>query len=237
MSYEDLLLKINPLILEEKYRAREYSSRVKAPFIIRVDGVAFHRLPEVYEKPRDLRIHSALLVAAYQVVTRYGFFGAYVISDEINFIVSSNPPYSGRIEKLLSIVPSIVSSRASLILSHQVLFDAKIIRLENMSEAVEYILFRARVGFGNFIGSLAKILGLWRKKRPILREQLIQLKKRNVDLSSISTWKKFGSSIVWDKYVKKTINPITGEEIIVSRRRARVYPGPWKLIETIKEIK
>ncbi len=236
MDYIDLLLKVNPLVLEEKYRSREFSAKTKTPFIVRVDGVGFHRLPAVYEKPRDLRIHSALLVAAYQVVNRYGFFGAYVVSDEASFIVLSNPPYSGRVEKLLSIISSIVSSRMSLILGHQVLFDAKIIGLENLNEAYEYVLYRARIGFGNFIGSLASMKGLWRERRPTLNKQLVDLEEKGIDLASISTWKKYGSCIVWDKYVKKTINPKTGEEIIVSRRRARVYPGPWKLLETIKNM-
>ncbi len=236
MSYVDLLLRVNPLVLEKKYKSREFTVKAKTPFVIRVDGVGFHRLPEVYEKPRDLRVHSALLAAAYQVVTRYGFFGAYIISDEANFIVLSNPPYNGRVEKLLSIIPSIVSSRMSLILGHQVLFDAKVVELKGLIEVYEYVLFRARIGFGNFIGSLASMKGLWRKKRPTLKKQLVELEEKGIDLSSISVWKKLGSSIVWDKYVKKTINPITGEEIIVSRRRARVYPGPWKLLETVKSI-
>ncbi len=236
MSYMDLLLKINPLLLEEKYKFREFTANVKTPFVIRVDGVGFHRLPQIYEKPRDLRIHSALLVAAYQVITRYGFFGAYIVSDEANFIVLSNPPYNGRVEKLLSITSSIVSSKMSLILGHQVLFDAKVIELKDLNEVYEYILFRARIGFGNFIGSLASMKGLWKKERPTLRRQLVELKEKGIDLSSISVWKKLGSSIVWDKYVKKAINPKTGEEIIVSRKRARVYPGPWKLLEIVKSI-
>ncbi len=233
---DEVLLKVNPLILEEKYKSREISLRVEAPFAIRVDGVGFHRLPRRYERPRDLRIHSSLLVAAYQVVVRYGFFGAYIVSDEANFIVLSNPPYSGRVEKLLSIVPSIVSSRMSLILGHQVLFDAKIIKLESLDEVREYILYRARVGFGNFIGSLASMMGLWREHRPVLRKQLVELREKGVDISRISVWKKLGSSIVWDKYSKRAVNRATGEEIIVSRRRARVYPGPWRLIEAVNII-
>jgi len=236
MSYMDLMLRINPLVLEEKYKSREFTARAKTPFVVRVDGVGFHRLPEVYEKPRDLRVHSALLAAAYQVVARYGFFGAYIVSDEASFIVLSNPPYNGRVEKLLSIISSIVSSRMSLILGYQVLFDAKVIELKDLSEVYEYVLFRARIGFGNFIGSLASMKGLWKEKRPTLGKQLAELKEKGIDLSSISVWKKLGSSIVWDRYVKKTINPLTGEEIIVSRRRARVYPGPWKLLEAVKSI-
>lgn len=236
MSYIDLLLKVNPLLLEEKYRSKEFTANAKTPFVVRVDGVGFHRLPGFYEKPRDLRIHAALLVAAYQVITRYGFFGAYIVSDEANFIVLSNPPYNGRVEKLLSIISSIVSSKMSLILRHQVLFDAKVIELKDLNEVYEYILFRARIGFGNFIGSIASMKGLWKEKRPTLRRQLIELKKKGINLMRISTWKKLGSSIVWDKYVKRAINPITGEKIIVPRRRARVHPGPWKLLETIKNM-
>ncbi len=234
--YEEALLKVNPLVLEGKYKSREISLKVKAPFAIRVDGVGFHRLPRHYEKPRDLRIHSSLLVAAYQVVVRYGFFGAYIVSDEANFIVLSNPPYNGRVEKLLSIIPSIVSSRMSLILGHQVLFDAKIIKLENLDEVCEYILYRARIGFGNFIGSLASMRGLWREHRPVLRRQLVELKEKGIDLSGISVWEKLGSSIVWDKYSKRVVDKATGKEIIVSRRKARVYPGPWKLIEAVNSI-
>ena len=229
------LLYINPLILEEKFRSREVRGRIAPPFIVRLDGVGFGKALKGFKEPRDQRVHEALINATLQIVERYNLIGAYVVSDEVNLIVYPQAPYNGREEKITSIFSGILSSRVSMILNRQLFFDARIIVLYDLAEAIEYILYRARIGLGNYIGSKARRLGLWVEKRPRIHEQLKGLEAKGIRIDNIAEWELVGSSITWTTIWVEKINPQTKEKIKVKRRRIQVTTGPWMLIETLNK--
>lgn len=230
------LIDVNPLILEEKFRSREVRGRVVSPFIVRLDGVGFSKALKGFREPRDHYVHEALVKAASQIVERYGLIGAYIVSDEVNLVVYPQAPYNGREEKITSIFSGILSSKVSLILNRQLFFDARIIVLYDLAEAIEYILYRARVGLGNYIGSMARRLGLWVKKRPRIHEQLKGLEAKGIRVDSIPEWELVGSSITWTTIWVEKVNPQTKEKIKVKRRRIQVTMGPWMLIETLDKL-
>lgn len=230
-----LLLEVNPGRLEEKYRSREIRGRVEPPFIVRLDGVGFSKALKGFKEPRDERVHNAIAAGAQQIVERYSLLGAYIVSDEVNILVYPNTPYAGRVEKIISIFSSIMSSRVSLVLSRQLFFDSRIIQLENINEAVEYILFRARIGLGNYIGSIARKLKVWVERRPRIHEQLKILEEKGIRILDDSEWKALGSSITWSEVWVEKEDPLTRQHVRVKRRRIRIDPGPWRLLEIVEQ--
>ncbi len=217
------LLEVQVAALEERFRRRESRLLAEAPAVIRLDGVGFSRLAKAgFEAPRDPRVHEALVEAAKTIVRRYGFYAAHVVSDEINIYALRPPlPYSGRVEKLVSITASIAGAEASTRLGVPVYFDSRIIALEDPCEASRYLWYRARVGYGNYAGSLAKALGLRPRPRSKLAELLGELEARGVEVST--DWRGVGTAVVWERYVKTAETPRGVVE--AERRRLAGLPG------------
>ncbi len=231
------LLRVNPAVLEEKYRLRELRGKAFTPFIVRLDGVGFGKNLKGFNEPRDIRVHSALLSATYTLISRYSLLGAYVVSDEVNIVVYPQTPYNGRTEKILSVFSGILSSKTSTLLKRTLFFDARIIVVYSIKDIVDYLLFRARVGLGNYIGSIARRRNLWVKQRPSLREQISFLVGNSiVSPRDLASWKAIGSSLTWSekKVVKR--NARTNGEVIVKRRVPLITTGPWKLVEAVSNI-
>jgi len=137
--------------LECKFKRRESDVEVytNTPFFIRLDEVGFGRMLEGFRRPRDVRVHNALIDAAAVLMKRYSLPLAYIISDEVNVLVYDSNIYSGRVEKIVSITAAIISSHTSLALERPLYFDSRIIPV-NKNEIKEYILYRARIGFNNY---------------------------------------------------------------------------------------
>ena len=156
------LLSVNPRVEEERYRAREslVESRVEPPIALRLDGVGFGRALRGFQWPRDRRVHEALLETAELLMDRMGADVAYVGSDEINLVVFGEPPYAGRVEKLVSISAGLASAAFSLKLGRVLYFDSRIIPLDGREDAARYLLYRARVVFNNYVNSMLAAQGV-----------------------------------------------------------------------------
>lgn len=217
------LLEVPVAVLEERFRRRESRLLADAPAVIRLDGVGFSRLARAgFKAPRDPRVHEALVEAAKTMVRRYGFYAAHVVSDEINVYALKSPlPYSGRVEKLVSITASIAGAEASVRLGVPVYFDSRVVALEDPCEAAGYLWYRARVGYGNYAGSLAKMLGLRPRPRSKLAELLGELGARGVEVPA--DWRGVGTVVVWERY-SKTVETQRGA-VEAERRRLASLPG------------
>ena len=110
------VLEVNPAVLERYFRAREreLEPRVSPPYVVRMDGVGFGRALADLPGPRDRRVHTALVEAAARLVRTYGACGAFVISDEVSVFFDTSNPYGGRVEKLSSVLASMLASLVSL---------------------------------------------------------------------------------------------------------------------------
>ncbi|WP_263641269.1 tRNA(His) guanylyltransferase Thg1 family protein [Methanobrevibacter arboriphilus] len=94
----------------------------------------------------------------------------YTFSDEINILLSEIP-FSGRIEKLNSVFPSLASSSLALNLNkyfkptHSIIisFDSRIIPIANKDDIVKYFKWRQDESWRNCINSY----GYW-----VLRKKL-----------------------------------------------------------------
>ena len=194
MRIEDLL-QVPVARLQRRFRGREARLRVEAPVIVRLDGVGFSRLAGRFEAPRDPRVHEALMHAASVMVERYGILGAHVFSDEINLYMLRDPlPYGGRVEKLCSIMASIAGSEASLSLAIPLYFDGRVVSLLGACEALEYTVFRMRVGLGNYARLLAKTSGLSLPEKIKLPGILALLRSHGMNVGI--DWRSTGSFLL-----------------------------------------
>ncbi len=193
------LLSVNPAKLEGEYRSRELyrGERVEPPLALRLDGVGWgRRLASRYSRPRDWRVHRALVEAARRLVELLGGCCAYTASDEVNLIIASTPPYGGRVEKLVSISSGIASSTVSLQLGESLFFDSRIVKLYGAADAERYLLYRARVAFNNYIATLYHTVGLGEPTHtPSLPEMLEKLRGEGVDIGP--AWAYAGTCIAY----------------------------------------
>lgn len=199
MTPEDLM-RVPVAELDEKYRSRErvLEAKLPLPLAIRLDGVGFSKALTGFNKPRDAKVHKALIKAASDVVKRLSASGAYVASDEINILLlGPSLPYAGRLQKLVSISAALASSSASLTLGRQLLFDARVVPLKGVDDAKRYVLYRARIALNNYVGCMLRVLSVKWTKPPSLREQLKLLQEYGVEVRERPAWEWAGTSIYW----------------------------------------
>ncbi|RLE84353.1 MAG: guanylyltransferase [Thermoprotei archaeon] len=211
---------------------------VNVPVIIRCDGRNFHRLARdlSLEKPYDKSFIENIIEAAKEIY-REGFNPnlIYLFSDEINFVFVSELPFNRRLEKILSIIPSIVSSKLTSILYltrkyyNVVSFDARAIPLPK-EEIVGYLQWRQSEAWRNCINSYAyfallangctpkeatrKLEGLKCGER-----QKIVFKMLKINLNNIPEWQKRGVLIYKKIETRICENKLTRKKIEVARRK------------------
>ncbi len=202
---------------------------------IRVDGVNFSKKVEELKlkKPYDERLINALIEASLYVFKYFNPRLAFIFSDEINFLFLPPLPFKGRLEKLNSIIPSIVSSKVSLIFKKELPFDSKIICV-NDDEIYSYLIERQNEAWRNHINSYAfyKLLEegysrkeaaniLKGKKYKDLHEMLFQ---KGINLAKTPAWQRRGVLIYKKKeeYEKK----LNGKIIKYFRNRVIIDRNP-----------
>ncbi len=229
------LLGIDVKRLDNKFKGLEayQGLRVDGYYVIRLDGVRFGRVLSEFEKPRSRIVHEALVEAARSVAEWFNCNIAYVVSDELNIVCLSDPPYGGRVEKLVSISAGIASAVVSVKLGKPVYFDARLIRMETIYDAAEYLVYRARVGLNNFLSQLYHMRYGGRVATPRLLE-LVELLAR--ELRSYSPWMAVGTCLQKVETMKVARNVLTGEEIVVKRRRWVECVGPWGCVERLLSL-
>jgi len=207
---------------------KEIFSNLRIPedseFFIRLDGRRFCRLCKLLdaEKPFDVRIARCFVLAARALYSS-GFTPSlcYLCSDEVNLLFLPPPPFNGRVEKLDSVLASIVSSGFTLavneIFGKRIVasFDSRVI-LTPTESIFEYLASRQRELNGNYLNAY----GYWTLIRGGLnpRDAAKQLKglysaqiaklitKHGVDLSKKPVWQRKGVLL----YKKTTVKCRTG---------------------------
>jgi tRNA(His) 5'-end guanylyltransferase len=90
------------------------SLKLVPPVIMRVDGRSFSKFTAGmgFEKPYDIDMARMMVNAVSKFMTGCGFAPtlAYTFSDEISILFDKELPFDGRIEKMLSTVPSYITS-------------------------------------------------------------------------------------------------------------------------------
>jgi tRNA(His) 5'-end guanylyltransferase len=209
------------------YRGRELyrEARVEAPLSVRVDGVGWGRRLRGFKWPRDRRVHRALAHSVGEVVALYGASLAYVTSDEASIVWLGDPPYGGRVEKLVSVVAAAVSSGASIRLGRWLFTDGRVVKLYGPEDAARYLLYRARVGFNNYVSSLYHAVS-GGSSTPSLAEMLEFLRRRGVDPLR-PPWAGLGSCILRLPSTKRV------DGLVVERRRLVILDTVLPCLEVL----
>ena len=218
------LLGRNPARLEEVYRARELyrDNRVGAPVALRLDGVGWgRRLRGRYRWPRDPVVHRWLCRAAMAALELLGADAAYVTSDEVSLLwVWREPPYGGRVEKLDSVAAAAAAARVSLGLGLELPLDSRVVKLYGPRDALEYVAYRARVGFNNYIASLYHAY-TGSTVTPGLGEMLSELARRGLRVEGLPRWALLGSCVLRLPSLRR----VEPGGVLVSRRRIVAVEG------------
>ena len=142
------------------FDSRESRGVVHTPFAVRLDAVSAGRVLRDFPGPRSREVHEALLGAAIKVADLMGARAVHVVSDEANLIFLDYAPYGGREFKIVSVSAGALSAEVTLRLGKTLFFDARVVRLLSCSDALRYVLYRARVGLGNYVQELARARGV-----------------------------------------------------------------------------
>ena len=240
---------MQPSLVEPDFKACELLSEVKVPpglfFVVRCDGRGFRELCDEagFAKPFD-EDFARLMVSSAKAVYEGGFnpLFTYVQSDEANFLFNGESSFNRRVEKLVSIIPSLMSARAAVLLERRlgrwrpVAFDARVVLLDRGS-VVEYMAWRQREAWRNHVNSYAYYTLLSKGLTPrdasarlkgLKARELHELvfREAGINLAATPTWQRRGIALVWVREVVEGFNPIAGRREEALRVRLR---EEWEL--------
>jgi len=179
--------------------------KARGPAIVRADGRGFHKILEGRKKPYDLDFARSMAGAASRLFEESGLIPvmAFTFSDEISLLFSEMP-FSGRVEKLDSVIPSFLSGSLSLDLQRVISMDARVIPLCS-NEVVEYLGDRQDEAWRNCVFSYGFYSMVAEgKSRTMAMETLKGLKEseihellfeRGINLAKVPAWERRGIAI------------------------------------------
>ncbi|MEZ0319180.1 MAG: tRNA(His) guanylyltransferase Thg1 family protein [Pyrobaculum sp.] len=184
MGLLELLLAANPKALDMRYREREaFCETSTPPVAVRLDGVGFGKRLKDFPAPRSPLVHAALVETAKSLASTHGADVAHVVSDEINLLFLGAVPYGGRTFKMISVLAAQAAAELSTRLSRPLYFDGRVVKLEDKCDAARYLLYRARIGFNNYLVQIARARGAVREQTPRINELLKTAELDNYELA------------------------------------------------------
>jgi tRNA(His) guanylyltransferase len=141
--------------LHKAYEARTETKLLPGcPVIIRLDGRSFHTFTKGLKRPYDERMSQAMIDTTKDLLEQTGANIGYCQSDEISLgfrnTVENPIIFSGRVQKMVSVVAAIASVRFCNIISQTIperahmmpVFDARVFQYPNLQLACETFLWR-----------------------------------------------------------------------------------------------
>ncbi|MBS7616385.1 tRNA 5'-guanylyltransferase [Candidatus Bathyarchaeota archaeon] len=195
---------------------------LETPFFVRLDGWKFRALSEKInaEKPFDKKF-AECLVNAGKTLFGKGLNPTLVhaVSDELNVLFAGQAPFRGRIEKIDSVIPSLVSSAFTLRL-HEVFgkafttaFDSRIVITLNTDNVVDYLSWRQTNAWRNHNNAYAywilkkaghKPTEISKRLKGMGTKEIHDLAfKHGVNLTQTPLWQKRGILVYKEPYVKR----------------------------------
>lgn len=228
------------------------------PVCIRLDGNGFSRLTRGFDRPYDVRIHHAMVGTAADLLERFGAASAYTMSDEISLLFAphtdeapSSLPFSGRVQKLVSVLAGYASARFNAHLVREPFddaapaqaalrarverceahFDARVFSLPSVSALVDYVRWRALLDCRrNSISMLAQAHFTPAELHGVDSRGMLALlsERRGVEWSETPPFFRYGTTLKKEVHWKRARNPKTGEEVLA--RRTRVAPRSFEFV-------
>ena len=212
----------------------EIYNNLKVPkgskLILRLDGRNFHSLSKDldFKKPYDENFIKSMVNTSQDIFKEFSPLFIYTFSDEINILLSEIP-FSGRIEKLNSIFPSLASSSLTINLnkyfkpthSSVISFDSRIIPIADKDDIVKYFKWRQDESWRNCVNSY----GYWVLRKDyspkVATQKLKNLKssdihqllfEKGINLNNVPIHQKRGIAIYKQKEKILGLNPIKNRE-------------------------
>ena len=140
----------------KSYEARTETTLMPGcPVIIRLDGRAFHTFTRGLKRPYDERMSCAMIQTTKDLVAQTNANIGYVQSDEITLIFKNSDHlvpfmFSGRVQKIVSVVASTASVMFNRIILETIperakmmpVFDARVFQYPDENLAVETLMWR-----------------------------------------------------------------------------------------------
>ncbi len=211
------------------WKRREIFSKLNIPddfpVILRLDGWRFHRIAHELrlKKPFDSEFIRKVVKSARKPMEIFPIELAFVFSDEISYLLLPPLPWNGRLEKLDSVIPSLVSSSLSLLLGTETAFDSRVIVVHSTDEVLDYLSWRQMEAWRNHVNAYAQIAA----ERDgvditgMRSEELHDLvfKRLGINLAKTPCWQRRGVLIYWKEYEKEGFDPVSCKKVKVKRRR------------------
>lgn len=194
-------------------------------FFVRLDGWKFRKLSETIktEKPFDKKF-AKCLVSSGKILFKKGFTPAlvYVVSDEINILFLNAAPFRGRIEKVNSVLASLVSSAFRRSLQkffnkeNIAVFDSRIVVVSTDEKIMEYLAWRQTNNWRNHNNAYAywvfhkmgyKPLEISKKLKGLKTEELHEIMfRQGVNLAKTPQWQRRGILVYKQPFLRKVEN-------------------------------
>jgi len=206
--------------------------------VLRLDGRGFTGFTErqAFEKPFDIRFRDTMVETTNYLMTEGGFspIYGYTQSDEISLLLPQNSGiFDRKVRKLISIAAGIASGIFSLKVGQLAVFDCRVSQLPSWELVAKYFDWRqqdaarnALNGYcywklrqsGKTVGQATKILN----KASVSFKNELLFKEFNINFNETPLWQRRGVGLYTLPYLKEGYNPITGETVVVERRRVKV---------------
>ena len=127
--------------------------KARTPLVARADGRGFKKILECRKKPYDMDFARSMIDATVKIFEDSGLTPslAFTFSDEISLIFLE-APFSGRVEKIDSVIAGLLSGALSMALGRVVSMDCRVVSVCR-AEIVEYLVDRQDETWRNHVFS------------------------------------------------------------------------------------
>jgi tRNA(His) 5'-end guanylyltransferase len=127
--------------------------KARTPLVARADGRGFKKILESRKKPYDMDFARSMIDATVKLFEDSGLTPslAFTFSDEISLIFLE-APFSGRVEKIDSVIAGLLSGALSMALGRVVSMDCRVVSVCR-AEIVEYLVDRQDETWRNHVFS------------------------------------------------------------------------------------
>ncbi|MGD0951392.1 MAG: tRNA(His) guanylyltransferase Thg1 family protein [Methanotrichaceae archaeon] len=127
--------------------------KARTPLVARADGRGFKKILESCKKPYDMDFARSMIDATVKLFEDSGLTPslAFTFSDEISLIFLE-APFSGRVEKIDSVIAGLLSGALSMALGRVVSMDCRVVSVCR-AEIVEYLVDRQDETWRNHVFS------------------------------------------------------------------------------------